>query len=276
MLDIAVFALYIGIVLAIGRYWSRRVHSTADFHLCGRNLGKLPASLSLAATEFSGSGLIGGAGLVYAIGLSGIFWNYAAIPAYLLIGILIAPRLRRMQMSTIPEYIGTTFGVSTQRLTAVLEIVESVVFVAVQIQVSALLLAALFPVSVTEAALITTGAFAIYTMMGGLWAVVWTDALQYVVLMTGILIALALGWLAVGGMDGLQSKLPESYFRFSELGLATPLAWGALALYSYGVDQAYMQRALAAKDPQTARFAYLFTGCNYVCLLYTSPSPRDS
>ena len=93
------------------------------------------------------------------------------------------------------------------------------------------------------------GIVVIYTMMGGLWAVVWTDALQYVVLMTGILIALALGWLAVGGMDGLQSKLPESYFRFSELGLATPLAWGALALYSYGVDQAYMQRALAAKDP---------------------------
>jgi SSS family transporter len=264
MLDIAVFALYIGIVLAIGRYWSRRVHSTEDFHLCGRDLGRVPASLSLAATEFSGSGLIGGAGLVYAIGLSGIFWNYAAIPAYVLIGLLIAPRLRRMQMSTIPEYIGTTFGVSTQRLTAVLEIVESVVFVAVQIQVSALLLAALFPVSVTEAALITTAAFAIYTMMGGLWAVVWTDALQYVVLMTGILIALGLGWFAVGGMEGLQSKLPESYFRFSELGLATPLAWGALALYSYGVDQAYMQRALAAKDPETARFAYIFTGCNYV------------
>ncbi len=264
MLDLAIFAAYIFLVLAIGRYWSKRVKSTEDFHLCGRDLGKLPASLSLAATEFSGSGLIGGAGLAYAIGLSGIFWNYGAIPAYILIGLFIAPKLRKLQMATIPEYIGTTFGVETQRLTALLQIIEAIVFVAVQIQVSALLLSALFPLTVTEAAAITTAAFAIYTMMGGLWAVVWTDALQYVVLMSGILIALVLGWIAVGGAAGLEASLPETHFSFTELGLWTPLAWAALALYSYGVDQAYMQRALAAKDPATARFAYIFTGCNYV------------
>ena len=264
MVDIGVFTLYIVLVLAIGRYWSKRVHSAEDFHLCGRGLGRLPASLSLAATEFSGSGLIGGAGLAYAIGLSGIFWNWGAIPAYILIGLFIAPRIRRLQMATMPEYIGITFGVSTRRLTACLQIVEGIMFIGVQIQVSALLLAALFPVSVPEAAIITTAAFSVYTMMGGLWAVVWTDALQYVVLMTGILIAVVLGLVAVGGIDGLHASLPASYFRFDELGLWVPLSWAALALYSYGIDQAYMQRALAAKDAATARFAYIFTGCNYV------------
>lgn len=264
MLDIIIFAAYIGLVLGIGRYWSKRINSTEDFHLCGRQLGRLPASLSLAATEFSGSGLIGGAGLVYAIGLSGIFWNYAAIPAYILLGILIAPRLRRMRLTTIPEYIGMKFGVSTQRLTAVLEIIEAVAFVAVQILVSALLLSALFNLSVAQASIIVTAAFAIYTMMGGLWAVVWTDALQYVVLMAGIILAVVLALNAVGGIDGLHASLPKEHFSFTQLGLWTPLAWGALALYSYGVDQAYMQRALAAKDAETARFAYLFTGCNYV------------
>jgi SSS family solute:Na+ symporter len=117
---------------------------------------------------------------------------------------------------------------------------------------------------VTQASLIVTAAFAIYTMMGGLWAVVWTDALQYVVLMAGIIIAVILALKAVGGVDGLHTSLPGEYFSFTQLGLWTPLAWGALALYSYGVDQAYMQRALAAKDPETARFAYLFTAGNYV------------
>ena len=264
MLDILVFTIYVGIVLGIGKYWSSRVQSAEEFHLCGRNLGKIPASLSLAATEFSGSGLIGGAGLVYAIGIAGIFWNYAAIPAYILIGIFIAPHLRRLQMSTIPEYIGTAFGVDTQRLTAVLEIVEAVAFVAVQILVSALLLSALFDISVVHSSIIITAAFAIYTMMGGLWAVVWTDALQYVVLMVGIIVAMWLSWDAVGGMAGLEANLPETHFDIAQLGFWTPLAFAALAMYSYGVDQAYMQRALAAKDPETARFAYIFTGCNYV------------
>ena len=258
------FLAYIGLVLGIGRYWSKRIHSTEDFHLCGRKLGRLPASLSLAATEFSGSGMIGGAGLVYAIGLSGIFWTYSAIPAYIFLGIFVAPKLRRLKLTTIPEYIGMKFGVNTQRLTAVLEIVESVAFVAVQILVSALLLSALFDLTIVQSSIIITAVFAIYTMMGGLWAVVWTDALQYVVLMTGIIVAVVLALNAVGGVEGLHNNLPKERFSFGELGLWTPLAWGALALYSYGVDQAYVQRALAAKDAATARFAYIFTGCNYV------------
>jgi len=264
MLDIIVFGAYIGLVLAIGRYWSKRVHSTEDFHLCGRELGPVPASLSLAATEFSGSGLIGGAGLAYAIGVSGIYWNYGAIPAYFFIGLFIAPRLRKLQLTTIPEYIGNVFGVETRRLTAVLQILEAVAFVAVQILVSAILLSALFDLTIAQSSIVITAAFAIYTMMGGLWAVVWTDALQYVVLMTGVILAVVLAWIAVGGITGLQEALPDSYFDPTALGLWTPLAWSALALYSYGVDQAYMQRALAAKDPATARTAYLFTGCNYI------------
>ena len=246
------FLAYIGLVLGIGRYWSKRIHSTEDFHLCGRKLGRVPASLSLAATEFSGSGMIGGAGLVYAIGLSGIYWTYAAIPAYIFLGIFVAPKLRRLKLTTIPEYIGMKFGVSTQRLTAVLEIVEAVAFVAVQILVSALLLSALFDLTIAQSSIIITAVFAIYTMMGGLWAVVWTDALQYVVLMAGVILAVVLALHAVGGVDGLQANLPKEHFRLGELGLWTPLAWGALALYSYGVDQAYVQRALAAKDAATA------------------------
>jgi SSS family solute:Na+ symporter len=264
VLDIIMFLAYIGLVLGIGRYWSKRIHSTEDFHLCGRKLGRLPASLSLAATEFSGSGMIGGAGLVYAIGLSGIFWTYSAIPAYIFLGIFVAPKLRRLKLTTIPEYIGMKFGVDTRRLTAVLEIVESVAFVAVQILVSALLLSALFDLTIVQSSIIITAVFAIYTMMGGLWAVVWTDVLQYVVLMTGVIVAVVLALNAVGGVEGLHSNLPKEHFSLSELGLWTPLAWGALALYSYGVDQAYVQRALAAKDAATARFAYIFTGCNYV------------
>jgi Na+/proline symporter len=74
VIDLLVFTLYIAAVLLIGRFTSRRIGTAEDFHLCGRSLGRLPAALSLAATEFSGSGLIGGAGLAYAVGISGSWW----------------------------------------------------------------------------------------------------------------------------------------------------------------------------------------------------------
>ena len=80
MTDLLVFGGYLVIVLLIGKFTGQRIHSAEDYHLCGRNLGRLPAAMSQAATEFSGSGLIGGAGLAYSVGLAAIWWNWSAAP----------------------------------------------------------------------------------------------------------------------------------------------------------------------------------------------------
>jgi SSS family transporter len=264
MLDLLVFGGYLAALLAIGRLTSRRIGSAEDFHLCGRSLTRLPAALGLAATEFSGSGLVGGAGLAYAIGVSGAYWNLAAVPAWLIIGFTIAPRLRRMTLDTVPGYLGARYGMPSRRLVALLQIVESVVFTAVQIMVSAIAVAALFPVNVAVASLLVTAAFVAYTAMGGLWAVVWTDVLQYVILMTGILVGLPLALDHVGGIAGLRTALPPDHFDIGRLGVMEPLAWMALCLYSYSTDQTYMQRVFATRDPRVARFAYVYTGINYL------------
>lgn len=258
------FAAYVAVVLTIGRLASRRVRTADDFHLCGRKLGRLPAALSLAATEFSGSGLIGGAGLAYAIGIAGIYWNILAVPAWIIIGFTLALQLRKLALHTIPEFLGTHYGISTRRLVAALQILEAVVFTAVQVMVSAIALHALFGMELLTASLAVTLVFAAYTMMGGLWAVVWTDVFQYVVLMSGILIAFPLALMHVGGPAALFAALPAERWDWGALGFWEPLAWLALCVYSYSTDQTYMQRAFAAQDPQVARFAFVFTGLNYI------------
>jgi SSS family solute:Na+ symporter len=264
VLDALVFGGYLAAVLLIGRLSARRIGTAEDFHLCGRSLGRLPAALSLAATEFSGSGLIGGAGLAYAIGVSGSFWNLAAVPAWIVVGFTATVTLRRLSLSTVPGYLGERYGVSSRRLVAVLQTLEGVVFIAVQIQVSAIALHALFGMDRTLAACVVTGAFVAYTAMGGLWAVVWTDVLQYVILMAGILIGLPLALRKVGGLQELQAALPGSHFDWGHLGLMEPLAWMALCVYSYSTDQTYMQRVFASSSARVARFAYVYTGVNYL------------
>lgn len=264
MLDLAVFTIYVAAVLLIGRLTSRRIGTSEDFHLCGRSLGRLPAALSLAATEFSGSGLIGGAGLAYALGVSGAWWNLTAVPAWILVGLTATVTLRRLSLSTIPGYLGERYGISTRRLVAVLQTLEGIVFTAVQIQVSAISLHALFGVDRTLAACLVTAVFVAYTAMGGLWAVVWTDVLQYVILMTGILIGLPLALAKVGGIEGLRQALPAASFDPGRLGIMEPLAWMALCVYSYSTDQTYMQRVFASSDAKVARFAYIYTGVNYL------------
>lgn len=263
-LDLVVFFIYIAGILAIGPLTSRRIGSALDFHLCGRSLGRFQAGLSLAATVFSGSGLVGGAGLAYAIGASGSYWNLTAVPAWLLVGLTATVTLRRLKVNTVPGYLGQRYGVHTARLIAVLQIVEAITFLAVQIFISGAALTELFGFNTLVAYVIVTVVFVGYTAMGGLWAVVWTDIVQYFVLMSAVLLGLVLAMTRVGGWHGLHAALPASHFSMAALGTMTPLAWFALCVYSWATDQAYMQRVFASRDDKVARFAYLFTALNYL------------
>ncbi|MPY91236.1 MAG: sodium/solute symporter [Luteitalea sp.] len=263
-MDLLVFVLYLAALAWIGKKTAGRIGTAEDFHLCGRSLGRVPAALSLAATEFSGSGLIGGAGLAYAIGVSGVYWNLVAVPAWIVVGVTAVVTLRKLSLDTLPGFIGRRYGISTRRLVAILQIVEAIVFTAVQILVSAIAMSTLFDLDRTVAAAIVTASFVAYTVAGGLWAVVWADVLQYVILMSGIVIGLLFGLNQVGGVDGLQATLPEGHFDLRRLGLMEPLAWMALCVYSYSTDPGYLQRAFATTDYRVARFAYVFTGVNYL------------
>lgn len=264
MTDLAVFGGYLVIVLLIGRLTGQRIHSAEDFHLCGRDLGRLPAALSQAATEFSGSGLIGGAGLAYAVGLSAIWWNWSAAPVYIAVAFTVVYLLRKLRVGTTPGFLGQCYGAPAQRLTAALQAIGLVIFTGVQIKVSMITLGALFGMDPVIAALLVSTVFIAYTMMGGLWAVVWTDVLQYSILMGGVLLAAGLAWFHVGGVSGLTGNLPDSYFDITAAGGMGILSYFLLVMHAYSTDQMALQRGLAAKDPGVARFAFVYTGINYI------------
>lgn len=264
MLDAAVLLAFLAVLLSIGRWASKRVRSSLDYHLCGRRLGRLPVALSLAATEFNGSGLVGGAGLAYSIGVAGSFWNLSAVPAWIVLGFTVAVAFRRLSLYTMPELLGERYGTAARRLASASQLASGVVFLAVQVLVSALTLATLLDVPRPLAALAITAVFVLYTFAGGLLAVVWTDVVCYFVLMAAVVAGFPLALSYAGGFEGLRQGLPPEAFDFGRLGVAEPLAWVALCFYSYGTDQAYLQRVFASGKASVARFAYAYTGLNYL------------
>ncbi len=264
MIDLIVLGGFLALLTGIGKWASGRVHTSEDFHLCGRSLRKWPVALSLAATEFNGSGLVGGAGLAYSIGLAGVYWNYAAVPAWILLGFTVAVAFRKLSLYTVPEFLGNHYGERARVLASVSQLLSSTIFIAVQILVSALTLSTLLGLPREITAVVVTLGFVLYTFAGGLLAVVWTDVVCYFVLMIAVVIAVPLAWTYVDGWDGLRQALPPERFDLTTLGVMEPLAWVALCFYSYGTDQAYLQRVFAAKNPEIARFAYVYTGLNYL------------
>jgi SSS family solute:Na+ symporter len=264
MLDTSILIVFLLALVGIGRWASRRVHSSLDFHLAGRRLGKLPVALSLAATEFNGSGLVGGAGLAYTVGIAGMFWNLSAVPAWIILGFTVAVALRKLSLYTVPEFLGNRYDSRARRLASVSQLLSGIIFLAVQVLVSALAISTMMDVPMIAAALVVTVVFVLYTYGGGLLAVVWTDVICYFVLMAAVVIGFPLALRHAGWVAGLQQALPPERFDLGQLGVIEPLAWVALCFYSYGTDQAYVQRVFAARKVDAARFAYLYTGLNYV------------
>ena len=264
MLDAAILVAFLITLLVIGRWASGRVHSSLDFHLAGRRLGVLPVTLSLAATEFNGSGLVGGAGLAYTVGIAGVFWNFSAVPAWIILAFTVAVAFRKLALYTVPEFLGDRYNSRARRLASLSQLASGVIFLAVQILVSTLALSTLLGVPKMAATVAITAVFVLYTYSGGLLAVVWTDVACYFVLMAAVVIGAPLALHHAGGMAGLHQALPPESFDIGRLGIMEPLAWVALCFFSYGTDQAYLQRVFAARKASTARIAYTYTGLNYL------------
>ena len=117
IVDYIVFAITLVPVVIIGWLSAKRSHrdnTSREFQLAGKGINKLQAGFSMAATDFGGSGLVGAIGACYVSGMSGAWWNLAAAPAFLLVGLLLARRLNTMGSATLPEYLDKRYSPSVK------------------------------------------------------------------------------------------------------------------------------------------------------------------
>jgi SSS family solute:Na+ symporter len=261
--DWVIIIAYFVAVIYIGKWATSQVKDEQDYLLAGKSLGKIPAAFSTAATDFGGAGLIGAAGLAYSKGLAGGWWDLCAVPAWIILGLTLAAGFRKLALCTVPELLEKRYNSTTRVVTAVLHLLGTGVSVTAQMVIAALAITTLTGIPKEYTLIFATVIFVIYTTAGGLIAVVWTDVMQYLVLMIGIIVALPLAIVKAGGWSHIVATVPASFWDLGAIGWMEPLAWIALCFFSYSTSQFFVQRIFASKDESTARFAYVFTGINY-------------
>jgi SSS family transporter len=265
-IDYVIIAAYFAGTFAIGAYCSRDQKSLKDFFLGGRTVLWWGASASGLATIVSGVSYLGGPAQAYATNYQ---WHQArlAIPFALLIlcGLLL-PRFHRLGSFSIYDYLERRFDTRTRLLAAGVFVLLKVGYLGVVIFAPSLVLARIFglplPLVVIATGLLSTS----YTHLGGIKAVIWTDAFQLVILIGGIVAAITLvaGRLA-GGMGEIWHVASQAgrldYFNFSTSLTETYTFWNCLLggtfmlIASYGTDQAEIQRFLTTKSPAHANLA---------------------
>ncbi len=262
LFDIIVMLVLIAAVLSVGWFSGRNTQNSVAFLSADKGLGKLQTGFSMAATDFGGSGLVGAIGYCYLVGMGGAWWNLAAAPAFLLVGLFLAPKLNVFGGATIPDYLGKRYCPAMKYLAGTMHICANIAMLSTQFTISSALLQTITGFN-PKLSLLVCVLLVVFLTSGGLKAVVNTDAVLFVIIVASLFLCVPVVLHASGGLTELIRHLPEGFLNIGSIGIFTPLSWFILCVLAYSTNQNYVQRMVAAKDAGTARFAALFTAGFY-------------
>ncbi len=254
---------YLGATLLIGWWASRRVKSTRDFVVAGRNLPMVVAASALFATWFGSETILGASAEFVEHGLIGVIEDpFGAALCLFLVGALYARPLYRLQVLTFNDFFRIRFSRRAELISAVFMIPSYFGWVAAQLVAMAILLNAIAGLTLLQGIGLCTLIVVCYTYIGGMWAVSVTDFVQAIMIVAGLLLlAYQLG-AAAGGPARVLASVPDGFYRFWPKGgwhstLHYIAAWITIGLGSIP-QQDVFQRVMAARSAPTAvRASYL-------------------
>nr|WP_169738807.1 hypothetical protein [Jiangella gansuensis] len=204
MTEWAVLLAYSVLILALGYLGLRMTKNDEDFYIAGGGLSWAVGGASIAATQMSSGLFIGTIGIMYAVGWS-FAWVVFVFPiAYWLMVAVIAPRFTRQRRISLPDFVEARYYSRGARVVAALIIlVAFVVYISAQVIAGGLIANALFGVPVKAGMVGFTVVVLAYTAIGGMFAVVYTDFLQMMIMIVGAALAIPMVLGQTGGLNSL-------------------------------------------------------------------------
>lgn len=256
-----IIGVYMMLLIYMGYYFSKREDATDEYFLAGQRIPWWAAGMSIYATQLSAITFIS----VPAVAFSANWLVYPGyITIFLMVPVVIAfylPFFRRLNITTAYEYLEKRFGLMVRLFGSLSFIIFQLGRMSVLVFLPALVITAILGMNL-YVAIVLMGIFSIiYTVMGGMEAVIWTDVIQVVVLVFGILYSLGFIIWYVGGVGPIyeiamaDSKLLMFDWRLSATDLVTwSIFIGTFALQfgPYTTDQAVIQRYLTTKNEKEA------------------------
>ncbi len=264
-LDYVVLAAYMALVMGIGVYFLIRQTRPDEYFVGDRKMGATTVGISVVATDVGGGFSIGLGALGFLMGLSGSWLLFTGLIGAWSAAVLLIPRVKdlgaRKGWMTFPDFLAHRFDGRTRLMAAVVSGVGYAAFVGSQVVAGAALTHAAFGIDITTAVWVVAAVVLLYTAFGGLQAVIYTDTIQWVVLIVGLgFVAVPLAFAQVGGLEALREAVPREHLSFTNIGPMTFLAWMLTIIPIWFVANTLYQRIYATRDLKTAKRAWYFAG----------------
>ncbi len=265
-IDISIFSLYMLSMLGIGFFFLRKNKDAEDYFVGGRSMGSLHVGLSVVATDVGGGFSIGLGGLGFVMGISGSWMLFTGLIGAWLSAVLLIPRVSKMknfkELYTFPQIFESFYNKKVAMIAGIISAIGYIGFTSSQILAGAKLASASFVSLDLETALLIMGAIVVvYTFLGGIKAVIYTDTVQWIILMVGLIfIGIPVSYFAVGGYSEISKALPPEFFSLSNLSWQTLVNWFVTIVPIWFVGMTLYQRIYACKSQKEAKKAWFIAG----------------
>ena len=258
--DYITLLLYVVGLFVISTLSARRNSNQKEMFSAGRSSPWWASGLSGFMTMFSAGTFVVWGGIAYEHGFVAVAINSCYGIAALLAGYLVAGKWNALGVSTPAEFVQLRFGKTGLHFFTWTMLIKRILGVSVSLYALAVLLAALTPIDLTSVIILFGTIVVLYTMQGGLWAVLMTDVLQFIVLTVVVLMVAAL-MISGTDFDGFTERVPAHFFDpvTAKYGWFFLAGWVTINFFIIGAEWAFVQRYLAVRSPRDAKkSAYLF------------------
>jgi SSS family transporter len=273
-LDYVIVVVYALGFLGIG-YLFKNQSNKSDYFLGGRSFGWFPLSLSVMATQLSAISFISApafVGMREGGGMQWLSYEFAVPLAMIFLGVFLVPSLYKANVVSIYEYLEKRFNRETRLLLSIVFQISRAFATSVMIYAIALILTSVMGIPFWQTVLGIGVITVIYSIQGGMKAVVYGDMIQMIILFLGILICFGFGLNYLGGWEEFTLQVDKNRLMavdFSSFGFQKgesfgfwPMVLGGFFLYAsyYGTDQSQVQRLLSANSLTTVKKTILYNG----------------
>lgn len=279
-LDFLVIALYVAGLVAVGMVFARRMSSMKEMFAAGGQSPWWLSGLSGFMTMFSAGTFVVWGGISFRYGMVGVSICMMLGFSALLVGWLLAGVWKQQGVDSAAEFLELRFGRSIVQFYMWLQGTLGIFTMGGSVYALAVLVCALVPLpeghlladpetgrlSVTLASLFICAVVVVVCFVGGLWAVLMTDMLQFIILSVSVLLVVPLLFMKIGGVQSFVTKAPEGFFSptsgdFTWWFLA---GWVVIHFFKIGGEWAFVQRFTCVPNAKDARKAAWIFGIMYL------------
>jgi SSS family solute:Na+ symporter len=266
LIDISIFIIYFAAMLGVGIYFYVKNKSVDDYYVGGRNMGSWHIGLSVVATDVGGGFSIGLGGLGFAIGIAGSWMLFTGLIGAWLSAVVLIPTVSKLstqlKLFTFPQVFEHFYSARVAWMAGIISAIGYIGFTSSQLLAGAKLASATFMEIDLQTALIIMGTIAVlYTGIGGLKAVIYTDTVQWIILMLGLIgIGIPFAYYEIGGIVAIKHSLGPEFLSLQNVRWQDLINWAITIIPIWFVGMTLYQRIYASKSEAQAKKAWFIAG----------------